>query len=91
MKVCKMGYRTQESCGVVISSNDSEVRTHLFSRSGDSGSVLYTYTNEAAREVAVIGLLSSSPTRNGQTHDFITDFALLAPIVDADNMTYFGK
>lgn len=88
MKVCKMGYRSQESCGFVIASNDSEVRTHLFSLSGDSGSVLYTYTDKPNRKVAVIGVLSSSPTTGGQTHDFITDFALIHPVISRDNMTY---
>ena len=90
MDVCKLGYRSQESCGPVVASNDSEVRVHIFSRGGDSGSLLYTYTNKERREIAVIGVLSSSPTTGGQTHDFLTDFALLAPIVDHDGMQYMG-
>ena len=90
MDVCKLGYRSQESCGPVVASNDSEVRVHIFSRNGDSGSLLYTYTNKERREIAVIGVLSASPTTGGQTHDFLTDFALLAPIVDHDGTQYMG-
>lgn len=90
MDVCKLGYRSQESCGPVVASNGSEVRVHIFSLSGDSGSLLYTYTNKERREIAVIGVLSSSPTTGGQTHDFLTDFALLAPVVDHDGMQYLG-
>lgn len=90
MKVCKAGYRSQESCGPVVASNDSEVRVHIFSLAGDSGSLLYTYTNKERREIAVIGVLSSSPRTGGQTHDFLTDFALLAPIVDHDGTQYMG-
>lgn len=91
MKVCKMGYRSQESCGVVVASNDSEVRAHIFSLGGDSGSLLYTYVGDKSnRQIAVIGVLSSSPTTGGQTHDFLTDFALLAPIVDHDGTQYLG-
>lgn len=91
MKVCKMGYRSQESCGVVVASNDSEVRAHIFSLGGDSGSLLYTYVGDKSnRQIAVIGVLSSSPTTGGQTHDFLTDFALLAPIVDHDGTQYMG-
>ena len=90
MQVCKLGYRSQESCGPVVASNDSEVRAHLFSLGGDSGSVLYTYTDKAKSEIAVIGILSSSPKTGGQTHDFLTDFALLSPLVDFENMQYIG-
>ena len=90
MQVCKLGYRSQESCGPVVASNDSEVRAHLFSLGGDSGSVLYTYTDKAKHEVAVIGVLSSSPKTGGQTHDFLTDFALLSPLVDYDGVQYIG-
>lgn len=91
MKVCKMGYRSQESCGVVVASNDSEVRVHIFSLGGDSGSLLYTYMGDKSnRQIAVIGVLSSSPTTGGQTHDFLTDFALLAPVVDHDGTQYLG-
>ena len=91
MDVCKLGYRSQESCGPVVASNDSEVRVHIFSLGGDSGSLLYTYTNKERREIAVIGVLSSSPTTTGdQTHDFLTDFALLAPVVDHDGTQYLG-
>ena len=90
MDVCKLGYRSQESCGPVVASNDSEVRVHIFSLGGDSGSLLYTYTNKERREIAVIGVLSSSPTTGGQTHDFLTDFALLAPVVDHDGTQYMG-
>lgn len=90
MDVCKLGYRSQESCGPVVASNDSEVRVHIFSLGGDSGSLLYTYTNKERREIAVIGVLSSSPTTGGQTHDFLTDFALLAPVVDHDGTQYLG-
>lgn len=90
MKVCKVGYRSQESCGSVVASNDSEVRAHLFSLGGDSGSLLYTYTNKERGEIAVIGVLSSSPSTGGQTHDFLTDFALLAPVVDAEHAQYIG-
>lgn len=91
MKVCKMGYRSQESCGPVVASNDSEVRVHIFSLGGDSGSLLYTYVGDKSnRQIAVIGVLSSSPTTGGQTHDFLTDFALLAPVVDHDGTQYMG-
>ena len=91
MKGCKMGYRSQESCGVVVASNDSEVRVHIFSLGGDSGSLLYTYLGDKSnRQIAVIGVLSSSPTTGGQTHDFLTDFALLAPVVDHDGTQYLG-
>ena len=52
--------------------------------------MLYTYTDKAKHEVAVIGVLSSSPKTGGQTHDFLTDFALLSPLVDYDGVQYIG-
>lgn len=90
-RVCKMGYRTQESCGYVVASNDSMVRTHLFGLEGDSGSPLYIYTDEANKRVKLVGFLSSSPTAGNQTHDFLVDFALMSPLMGATNSTLMGS
>ena len=90
MEVCKMGYRTQESCGVVIASNDSMVRTHMFGLQGDSGSPLYAYTDKGSKKAMLIGFLSSSPKAGNQTHDFIVDYALTGPLIKKTNGQVMG-
>lgn len=90
MKVCKMGYRTQESCGVVVASNDTVVRTHMFGLEGDSGSPLYVYTDEQNHRAQMIGYLSSSPRSGNQTHDFLVDYALVAPVIESTQASLMG-
>lgn len=89
-RVCKLGYRTQESCGSILASNGSLVRAHLFSLSGDSGSLLYVRNDD--NTASVIGVLSGSPRINlDTTHDFLTDFALLAPPLQQDGQIYINR
>lgn len=79
-RVCKMGYRTEQTCGSVVAVNESFVRVHLFTLPGDSGGLLYAPFEDGT--AAVIGVLSGSPTfRGGDTHDFLADFALTAPVL----------
>lgn len=85
MMVCKMGFRTKETCGPIISWNGSMVRTNLFSLTGDSGSPLYIKLG--GNRVAALGILSGSPiSDDGGTNDYITDFALLEPVFSATGM-----
>lgn len=78
MMVCKMGFRTGETCGPVLSWNETMVRVNLYSLTGDSGSPAYIKLE--GNKVAALGLLSSSPMdTNDVTNDYVTDFALVAP------------
>jgi len=79
MTVCKYGYRTQETCGPVVAVEDGFVRVNLYSRTGDSGAP--AYLKLGGNTVAAVGLLSSSPKMGTFTDDYVTDFALLAPIL----------
>lgn len=79
MTLCKYGYRTQETCGPVISGDNGFVRAALFSMTGDSGSP--AYVKLGGDKVAAVGLLSSSPRLGAYTADYVTDFALIAPVV----------
>lgn len=78
MMVCKMGFRTGETCGPVLSWNSTMVRVNLYSLTGDSGSP--AYIKLGGDKVAALGMLSSSPVdSNDVTNDYVTDFALAAP------------
>lgn len=90
MEVCKMGYRTQESCGVIIATNETMTRAHIFGLHSDSGSPLYTYTDKANRKASLIGFLSSSPTAGNQSHDFLVDFALVSPLAKKTDALIMG-
>lgn len=79
MEVCKLGYRTEETCGPVMAKNESIVRVNLFSLSGDSGAPAYVKLGD--NKIAAVGLLSGSPERDGVSHDSVTDFSLVAPIL----------
>lgn len=82
MEICKFGFRTGETCGRVISWNDSMVRVNLYSLTGDSGSPAYIRLGDD--KVAALGVLSSSPVNTkGDTNDYITDFALAEPAMRA--------
>ncbi|MDD7587319.1 MAG: S1 family peptidase [Corynebacterium glucuronolyticum] len=79
-QVCKMGYRTEITCGSVIAVNDSFVRVHLYTLPGDSGGLLYASRDDGT--AAIIGVLSGSPIfSSGETHDFLADFAMLQPVL----------
>lgn len=80
MKVCMSGYRSGETCGSIVAVNDSIVRVHLFTQSGDSGGMLYARNGDGT--INAIGVLSSAPTLNGQVHDFLADFALINPVLN---------
>lgn len=85
MTVCKMGYRTQETCGTVVSWNASMVRTTVYSLQGDSGSPLYLRLG--GDKVAALGILSSSPQdADSHTTDYVTDFALIQPVLEKTNI-----
>lgn len=86
MQLCKFGFRTMETCGPVVASNDEFVRVNLYSMVGDSGGPLYLKHDPNAPigegTVTAVGILSGSPVVNGQPNDALTDFALIKPIVD---------
>lgn len=85
MTVCKLGFRTKETCGPVLAWNGSTVRARVYSLQGDSGSPLYIKLG--GNKVAALGLLSSSPAdEEDRTNDFITDFSLLEPVLKATNL-----
>lgn len=85
MKLCKYGYRTEETCGTITDVNDEFVRASVFSLSGDSGSPAYTKLSDGT--VAAVGVLSGSPRdSDGNVDDYVTDFALLAPILDTQGL-----
>lgn len=81
MQVCKYGFRTGETCGPVISWNSTYVRINLFSLIGDSGSPAYVKLRDGT--VAALGLLSGSPFDHDEVNDYVTDFALVKPVIDA--------
>lgn len=82
MEICKMGFRSKETCGPVISWNETFVRANLFSLEGDSGSP--AYIRLGGDKVAALGMLSSSPVNdNDVSNDWVTDFALVAPVMQA--------
>ena len=82
MMVCKMGFRTGETCGPVLSWNATMVRINLYSLTGDSGSP--AYIKLGGNKVAALGLLSGSPVDSENvTNDYVTDFALVAPVMRA--------
>ena len=82
MMVCKMGFRTGETCGPVLSWNATMVRINLYSLTGDSGSP--AYIKLGGDKVAALGLLSGSPVDSENvTNDYVTDFALVAPVMRA--------
>lgn len=85
MEVCKLGYRTEETCGPVLASNGSMVRANLFSLPGDSGSP--AYVKLGGDKVAAVGLLSGSPEVGGVTQDSLTDFSLISPVLRHTGMT----
>lgn len=85
MEICKLGYRTEETCGEVMASNDSMVRVNLFSLAGDSGAPAYVKLGDD--KVAAVGMLSGSPEVGGATNDNLTDFALMSPILRHTGMT----
>ncbi|MGS2664436.1 trypsin [Corynebacterium glucuronolyticum] len=86
-QVCKMGYRTEITCGSVIAANDSFVRVNLYTMPGDSGGVLYAPRDDGT--VAIIGALSGSPTfTTGEAHDFLADFSLLQPVLAGMELQY---
>lgn len=85
MMVCKMGFRTKETCGPITAWNSSFVRANLFSMTGDSGSPLYIKLGD--NKVAALGMLSGSPVNaDDGTNDYVTDFALVQPALAAANM-----
>lgn len=89
VEVCKWGAKTMETCGKVLAVNDSIVRVNLYSAQGDSGSPAYIRTGvtdaSGREEVRAVGVLSGSPEdiATGETFDYVTDFALVAPVADA--------
>ncbi|WP_297186505.1 S1 family peptidase [uncultured Corynebacterium sp.] len=86
-QVCKMGYRTEVTCGSVIAVNNSFVRVHLYTLPGDSGGLLYAPRDDGT--AAIIGILSGSPSfTTGETHDFLADFALVHPFLVGLELQY---
>lgn len=80
MEICKFGHRTEETCGPVLASNDTFARANVFSLGGDSGGAAYVKLSDT--EVAAVGILSSSPKfDDGEVVDYVSDFALLDPIL----------
>ena len=79
MELCTYGFRTEETCGKIISSNDTFVRAAVFTKQGDSGGP--AYIKKDGNRVTAVGLVSGSPNRaDGTSNDQITDFALVAPL-----------
>ena len=88
MELCSFGFRTEETCGPVIASNATMVRAVVFSLGGDSGSPAYVRLD--GTHVAAVGILSGSPVVDGELSDDVTDFALLAPVLDHTGVTVPG-
>ena len=85
MMVCKFGFRTGETCGPIVAWNEYMVRANIYSQNGDSGSPLYIRLG--GNRVAALGILSSSPVNeNEEPNDYVTDFALVQPVLDATDM-----
>lgn len=87
MTLCKYGYRTEETCGPIISVDDTFVRAEVFSLGGDSGGPAYVKLGDGT--VAAVGLLSGSPRRDGVVDDTVTDFALVAPVIKVEGLSLF--
>ena len=88
MTLCSFGYRTEETCGQVISSNATMVRAAVYSLGGDSGAPAYLKLDDT--HVAAVGILSGSPVVDGEHTDDVTDFALLAPVLAHSQVTVAG-
>lgn len=81
--LCKFGFVSGETCGKVIGHDNLTVEAELYSASGDSGSPAYVkFGND---EVAAVGILRGSP----EGEDNITEFSLLAPILEATSSSLF--
>lgn len=80
MEVCKLGYRTGETCGPVLGVNPERLRANLYSASGDSGSPVYIKNPDGT--ATAVGLLSGSPVYEGESVDSIAEVVLVAPILD---------